>query len=141
MIKRLNTCGFDNIPIRSKLNNYQKMLIIWKYRLRYISNHLYVGFFACVFHFFLTRNLTVGTVCFYDLQCTGKKLSGLCSSGVCTCQKGYILIGNNCYPGKIQVRFPGSVWYFFHILIENIIETNKKQHVMNDYCSQIVLCV
>lgn len=49
--------------------------------------------------FFLSENLTVGTVCADDRQCTGTKFA-TCIFGVCTCRSGYILIDYNCFKGS-----------------------------------------
>lgn len=50
--------------------------------------------------FSFSENLTVGTICLNDVQCTGTKFSSVCFEGQCTCQSGYILNDNKCYPGK-----------------------------------------
>lgn len=49
--------------------------------------------------FFLSENLTVGSVCADDRQCTGTKFA-TCIFGVCTCRSGYILIDYDCFKGN-----------------------------------------
>lgn len=48
----------------------------------------------------LSENLTVGTSCLYDIQCTGTEFGSVCILGQCKCQSGYIRNATNCYPGK-----------------------------------------
>lgn len=56
----------------------------------------------------LKENLTVGTVCADDWQCTGTKFA-TCIFGVCTCRSGYILIDYNCF--KANVTFGNACIY------------------------------
>ena len=44
-------------------------------------------------------NVTLGSVCVADQQCTGSPFSGVCSDGFCECQRGYIFIQDKCFPG------------------------------------------
>lgn len=46
----------------------------------------------------LEGHIVIGNTCFSDLQCTGSENSGLCSSGVCSCRKGYFSYNYQCYP-------------------------------------------
>lgn len=43
--------------------------------------------------------IAVSDSCVHDSQCTGSRYASLCRSSVCTCQTGYMLIGNKCYKG------------------------------------------
>lgn len=58
----------------------------------------------CLYHiwffFSSSENLTANNHCKYDMQCNGTKFARVCNNSRCECQSGYILIGNNCYPGK-----------------------------------------
>lgn len=63
-----------------------------------------VAFFVLLQHFLLlAKNVTVGHSCLYDWQCTGTQYASVCDHYRCECQPGYILIDNNCYPGKESV--------------------------------------
>lgn len=66
-------------------------------------------------HFLLlAKNVTVGHSCLYNWQCTGTQFASICDHYRCECQSGYMLIDNNCYPGKESVYIK---FYFSKALI------------------------
>lgn len=71
--------------------------------LRYAQNS--VTFISLLQHRFLllAKNVIVGHSCLYNSQCTGTQFASVCDHYQCECQSGYILIDNNCYPGKQSV--------------------------------------
>lgn len=72
-------------------------------------NCKHFSFYLNFCYFSFKEKVTIGSSCLHDRQCSRSKVSGLCSSGVCTCQKGYILIDNNCYQGNKSYGFKLSV--------------------------------
>lgn len=57
--------------------------------------------------------MTINQPCLHNRQCTGTKLAGLCRSGKCTCDTGYMLIDNNCYKGKQIIEHGILLIYYY----------------------------
>lgn len=81
--------------------------------LRYVHNS--VTFISLLQHRFLllAQHVTVGHSCLYNLQCTGTQFASVCNNDRCECHSGYILIDNNCYPGKERVY----IKFYFESLV------------------------
>lgn len=81
--------------------------------LRYVHNS--VTFISLLQHRFLllAQHVIVGHSCLYNSQCTGTQFASVCDHYQCECHSGYILIDNNCYPGKESV----NIKFYFESLI------------------------
>ena len=56
-----------------------------------------------IHNFCWLANVTLGSACVADQQCTGSLISGVCSDGYCKCQRGYIFIQDKCFPGMYTI--------------------------------------